>query len=101
MKAELSEGLPAIQRREARERFHVMRDKILADAERSYKTFGYVIWPKSIQDELTALGWKAGNPNFKAQVEDLARKYVEEGARKQAAKDQRKVSLDWHGHLSA
>jgi hypothetical protein len=101
MQAELRKDLPPIVRREARVRFAAIRDRLLADAERSYSVTGRVVWPKSMQDELTALGWKVGNPNFRAQVEDLARKYVEEGARKQRAKDQHKVTLDWSGHTTA
>ncbi len=101
MKAELSKDLPPVIRREARERYRVLANRLYADGLKSYELFGYPVWPKSVQDELRAFGWKEGNPDLWGQVEALARKYVEEGAHKQKEKDQKKSSLDWHGHLTA
>lgn len=101
MKAELSRDLPPVVRREARERYKVLVNRLFADGMKSYETFGYPVWPKSIQEELRVLGWKTGNPDLRGQVEALAKKYIEEGARKQRAKDAHKTALDWHGHTSA
>jgi len=101
MRAELSVGLPDVVRRSARERYRVLVRMLFDEGQRSYEMFGYPVWPKSIQAELKALGWKEGNPNLEGQVEALARKYIEEGARIQKAKDDRKVALDWSGHYSA
>ena len=99
--AKLNEGLPAVVRRTPRQRYDVLLQRLVQDGLKSYKAFGRVEWPKSIQDELRVLGWKDGDPNFWGQAEALARKFIEEGANIQRAKDQRKVTLDWHGHLSA
>lgn len=101
MKAELSQGLPPVIRREARARYQVLIKRLFEDGQKTQQIFGYPVWPKSIQDELRALGWQFGNPDLQGQVEALARKYIEEGARKQKEKDEKKVALDWHGHLSA
>lgn len=97
----MHEGLPPIIRRTPRERYKVLIDRLVADGLKSYRAYGYPVWPKSVQDDLKALGWKEGDPRLYEQVEALARKYIEEGAQKQRAKDARKSTLDWHGHLSA
>lgn len=101
MKAELTKDLPPVVRREARERFKVLVNRLYEDGLKTYQAHGYPVWPKSIQDELAVLGWQIGNPDLRGQVEALARKYVEEGARKQREKDQKKSVLDWHGHATA
>lgn len=101
MRAELSADLPPIIRRSARERYRALVRQLFAEGQKSYALFGYPVWPKSLQDELKVLGWKEGNPDLQGQVEALARKYIEEGARIQKAKDSKKVALDWHGHYSA
>lgn len=101
MKAALTADLPPVVRREARERYRVLVNRLYADGLRSYELFGYPVWPKSIADELRAFGWKEGNPDLWGQVETLARRYVEQGAHKQRESDQRKTTLDYHGHLTA
>lgn len=101
MRAALEADIPAVVRRSARERFLVLANRLREDGEKSMRMFGYPVWPASVQRELKELGFKVGNPDLASQVEALARKYVEEGARKQKAKDDRKTALDWHGHLTA
>jgi len=94
-------GLPPVIRRTARERYKVLIDRLVADGMKTYRAYGYPVWPKSVQDDLKALGWKEGDPRFYDQVEALARKYIEEGANKQREKDAKVTSREWHGHLSA
>jgi len=101
MRAELTADLPPPIRRSARDRYRVLVNRLFAEGQRTYAQFGYPVWPKSIQDELKTLGWTEGNPNLQGQVEALARKYIEEGARIQKEKDSKKVTLDWSGHYSA
>jgi len=93
--------VPAMPRREARERFKVLVQKLVQDALPSYRRLGYPVWPSSVQAELTALGWKQGDPKLWEQVESLARYYIERGARMQKEQDDRQTSIGWHGHLSA
>ena len=98
---QLKEDLPALPRREAPERFRVLIQKLVKDALPSYRRLGYPVWPSSVQAELTALGWKQGDPKLWEQVESLARYYIERGARMQKEQDDRQTSIGWHGHLSA
>ena len=93
--------VPAMPRREPRERFKVLVAKLVQDALPSYRRLGYPVWPVSVQQELKALGWREGDPKLWEQVESLARSYIERGARMQAEQDSHKVSRGWHGHLSA
>lgn len=102
--------LPSIVRRAPRERYRVMLERIAADALASYRSHGRVLWPRSLELELKALGWADGDPKLKdlggieavrAQVEALTRRYIETGARRQRETDARKSTLDWHGHTTA
>lgn len=98
MKAELSAELPAIIRRTPRERFLVLLARLRAEAEKSVALHGRVIWPASLQAELTAMGWRAGNPDLAGQVEALARRMFEKAAHQQNESDAGKTVRDWHGH---
>ncbi|TAL12342.1 MAG: hypothetical protein EPO02_01965 [Nitrospirae bacterium] len=98
MKAELSEGLPGVIRRTPRERFLVLLARLRAEAEKSVRLHGRVIWPASLQAELAAMGWRSGNPDLAGQVEALARRMFEKAAHMQAESDAGKTALDWHGH---
>lgn len=99
--AKLYEDLPPIVRREPRQRYEVLLNQLVEQGLKTYRAYGYPVWPKSIQQELKVLGWKEGDPDFYAQAEALAGKFIKEYAQKQKAKDQRKSALDWHGHYSA
>ena len=98
---QLKENLPPMPRREPRERYRVLIQKLVQDALPSYRRLGYPVWPYSVQQELKALGWKEGDPKLWEQVESLARYYIERGARMQKEQDDRQTSIGWHGHLSA
>ena len=98
LRAEFQSDLPPIIRRTPRERFLVLLLRLRAEAEKSVKLHGRVIWPASLQAELTAMGWREGNPDLPGQVEALARRMFEKAAHQQADSDQAKVARDWHGH---
>lgn len=98
MRAELEAGLPQVVRRDARARYLVLLERLRAEAEKSVALTGQVIWPQSLQNELNAMGWRAGNPDLAGQVEALARRMFEKASHQQAESDRNKVSRDWHGH---
>ncbi len=79
----LEDRLPPIIRRTPRERFLSLSRTLLAEGMRTHRVLGYPVWPRSVQDELRAMGWKEGNPDLAGQVEALARRYIERGSRRQ------------------
>jgi len=97
----LHEGLPVVVRRSARQRYEVLLKQLIDQGLATYKLHGYAVWPRSVQDDLRALGWKDGDPGFLAQAEALASHYIEKWSHVQKEKDQRRSTLDWHGHLNA
>lgn len=105
----LHTGLPEVRRRAHQERFRSMFNRLAQVALDSYRRVGYVAWPASIEAELKILGWTTGDPKLEAyggeqkvfkQVEELTRLYIERGSNKQKVQDQRKTTLDWHGHYA-
>lgn len=98
MRRVLEADLPPIIRRTPRERYLALLQRLRTEAEKSVQLHGRVIWPASLQAELTALGWRAGNPDLAGQVEALARRMFEKAAHQQADSDRSKVTRDWHGH---
>lgn len=97
----MQEALPPVIRRTPRERLRVLVERLVHDARRSQQTFGYVKWPKSIEDELRLIGWKEGEPLLLERIEQLAGRFMEKAAHQQRESDQRKVVKDWHGHYNA
>ena len=59
------------------------------------------MWPKSVEDEIRVLGIAQGKTSLMEQVEQLARHYIVKGARIQQEQDRKRITSDWHGHLSA
>jgi hypothetical protein len=105
----LHEGLPPQRRRTDEQRYRSMFNRLAQVALESYRRVGYAAWPKSIETDLKVLGWTTGDPKLEAyggerkvlkQVEELTRLYIERGSNSQKVKDQRKPTLDWHGHYS-
>jgi hypothetical protein len=94
-------GGPAEVRRHARVRYQELLRRLWSDANLHFYKDGEIRWPKSIEDEIAVLGIAQGKPNLAAQVESLARRFIERGAREQQAQDQKRITADWHGHLSA
>lgn len=101
--------VPATRRRTHEERYRSMFNRLATTALESYRRVGYVAWPRSIETELKTLGWTTGDPKLEAyggeqkvykQVEELTRLYIERGSNKQKTQDQRKSTLDWHGHYA-
>lgn len=99
MVSSLYEGLPEVKRRTARSRFEVLFERLVSDAFGTFYKDGRVEWPASIQAKATALGLKPTDPP-EMQCRVLAEQLFIEAGHKQAAKDQKKVSLDWHGHYN-
>lgn len=98
--ARLFDGLPPIRRRSAEERFRSMLNRVIEDAMVSYRVHGYPVWPKSIADKLRSLGWKENDPDVYGQCSALVKQLFIEAGHKQQAKDQKKATLDWHGHYN-
>jgi hypothetical protein len=94
-------NLPAEIRRTARERFAELIKRIWTDAQTSFYLDGQIRWPKSIQNEIAVLGLAQGKPDLAKQVDALARHFIVKGARQQQEADRKRISIDWHGHLSA
>jgi hypothetical protein len=106
---QLYEGLPPMIRRTPRARYESLVGQLTEFALDSIRATGQVHWPKSIENELKALGWKDGDPRLdrigtldgaKRQIEDLAHKYITDYSNKQREKDRHKTALDYHGHYS-
>lgn len=100
MIAALHEDLPDVRRRTAEERFRVLFERLVGEAMVSYRKHGYPIWPRSIQAKLQALGWKTNDPDVYGQCRALAQQLFIEAGHKQKQKDQKKITLDWHGHYN-
>jgi hypothetical protein len=100
MIARLHEGLPEVKRRSAQERFNVLFERLVEQGMKSYRTFGYPVWPQSIQAKLTQLGWKERDPDVYGQCSALARQLFIEAGHKQEAKDRKRTTLGWHGHYN-
>ncbi len=101
MEQRMFTGLPAEIRRTARQRYAELLKRLYSDATLHFYKDGEIRWPKSIRDEIAVIGIAQGKPNLADQVETLARHFLVKGARQQQAQDQKKIALDWHGHLSA
>ena len=97
----LHAGLPQEIRRTAREKYKELVKRLYADANAMFYKDGVIRWPRSIEREIQVLGIAQGKPDLAKQVEALARRYIEKGARTQQAQDRKRVTRDWSGHLSA
>ncbi len=97
----MKDSLPAIVRREARERFAAMMIPLYRDASQRFYKDGRIEWPQSIKDEVGIIGAAQGNMTLVQQVEEVLRRFVVKGAREQQAQDARHITSDWHGHMSA
>jgi hypothetical protein len=101
--------VPKPKSRTPRERMEPLVQNLLDQAAKSKAAFGYVAWPKSIAEEIKALGWKLGDPDLLKKTEnaevEAIRTYagwlMVETAQKQREQDRKKVTLDWSGHYNA
>jgi hypothetical protein len=100
MVQKLHTGLPPVVRRTPEARFEALFRKLVETGLGSVKVRGYPVWPKSIQRKLAALGFKPNDTDVYAQCSALARQLFTEAGHIQALKDQRKSTLDWHGHYN-
>lgn len=98
--ASLHEGLPEVKRRSAQERFQVLFERLVQQGLATYRKHGYPIWPRSIADKLRTLGYLPGDPDVYGQCRALAERLFIEAGHKQAVKDSRRTTKDWHGHLN-
>lgn len=105
--AAMKETLPPIVRRNPRERFRSMLDKVLPQMLEQYRATGRCRWPASVQRTLTEISLAQNDPTLTDEggVEQVIRQgkaltqwLSETGERQQAAQDSRKVTLDWSGH---
>lgn len=101
MVEQMQAQLPPVIRREPRERLKVLVQRMVEDAMRSKRQFGYVRWPASVEKELRAVGWREGEPDLVGKIEEAAARLMEVAANRQRMSDQRKATLDWHGHYNA
>lgn len=99
--ARLKAALPPTIRSTAREKYQELIGRLYKDAETQFKMLGEIRWPASIRRELDILGVAQGTPHLSRQVEALATKFIQKGAREQQAADAKSVTRSWHGHLSA
>jgi hypothetical protein len=100
MLSRLHENLPPVVRRSKEQRFEVLFRNLVEIGLKGYRIHGYPVWPASIQRKLTVLGFKERDPDVYGQCSALARQLFVEAGHKQQEKDQKKIALDWHGHLN-
>lgn len=81
----LEAELPPVRKRTGRQRVDTMLEGLVAEAERSYRLFGRVEFPKSMMDAIGAELWKMGLPEARVHLERYARDILEKAERKNRA----------------
>lgn len=88
--------LPAPVRRTSRQRTEALATQLFEMGMNSQRVYGYPMWPDSLTRVLVSLG--AQDKGLYEQVEALVGHFIIKSEHQQKEKDQKAVTLGWHGH---
>lgn len=84
--------LPAVRKRTHDERLKSMTDKLVEEAQRTKRLFGFTVLPGEIMEQIHGEMWRFGKPVTREELETYAKGQLEQAERRQKARDGRFVT---------